>query len=78
MRNGEAHTCFRHDVMLASLTSGLLAGEQKSGDYTSGVQVTQLMSTSSTVLGAPIEHPQTSKPEGTVLKVEMAPGNQTG
>jgi hypothetical protein len=65
-------------LMLASLTSGSLAGEQKSGDYASGVKVTRLMSTSSTVLGAPIEYPQTSKPEGTVLKVEMAPGKQTG
>jgi hypothetical protein len=65
-------------LVLASLTDGLLAGEPIPGQHASGIKVTQLMSTSSTVLGAPIEYPQTSKPEGTVLKVEMAPGKQTG
>jgi quercetin dioxygenase-like cupin family protein len=65
-------------LVLASLTDGLLAGEPIPGQHASGIKVTQLMSTSSTVLGAPIEYPQTSKPKVTALKVEMAPGQQTG
>ena len=65
-------------LVLASLTGGLLAGEHIPDEHASGIEVTQLLSTSSTVLGTPIEYPQTSKPEVTVLKVEMAPGKQTG
>jgi quercetin dioxygenase-like cupin family protein len=69
---------FATTLALASFSDGLLAHKQKSGEYASGVKVTQLLSTSSTALGAPIEYPQTSKPEVTALQVEMAPGKQTG
>lgn len=69
---------FAWALALVSPSIGLLAHEQNSGQYASGVKVTKLLSTSTTARGAPIEYPQTSRPEVTALKVELAPGKQTG
>jgi quercetin dioxygenase-like cupin family protein len=65
---------------LALVAAGIaaLAHEQNSAEYGSGVKETLLLNTETTALGMPIEYPQTSKPQVTALKVELAPGKQTG
>jgi quercetin dioxygenase-like cupin family protein len=65
---------------LALVAAGIaaLAHEQDSAEYESGVKEILLLSTETTALGMPIEYPQTSKPQVTALKVELAPGKQTG
>src|SRR5688572_29501676 len=65
---------------LALVAAGIaaLAHEQNSAEYKSGVKEILLLSTETTALGMPIEYPQTSKPQVTALKVELAPGKQTG
>jgi len=47
-------------------------------EYAGGVQAKALSKTRQTSNGAPIEYLQTSQPEITVMKVDIAPGAQTG
>ena len=47
-------------------------------DYDSGVKATQILKTTTTTGNYPLKYLNTEKPEITVMKVEIAPGAETG
>jgi len=68
-------------VALGIVAVCALAGCQtapKAGEYTKGVAVKPLLTTSTTASGQPIVYPKTDKPEVRMLLVEIPPGGETG